>query len=67
LIHADMMSGRSGARISLQRRLEDLEHPQPAESSAVTAARKVRRKPLLDAVARTEHRLQALGPSHSIA
>jgi predicted hydrolase (HD superfamily) len=67
LVHADMMSGPGGARISLKRRLEDLERPQPHESDAVTAARTARRQPLLDAVTRTERRLQALGHSHSIA
>jgi hypothetical protein len=66
LIHVDLTAARNGARTSLRDRLDDLERPQPQDGAGLIAARALRRQPLLDAVARTEHQLQALGRTHGM-
>jgi hypothetical protein len=66
LVYADLMSGPAGARISMKQRMEELERPQPDEVRELAEARAARRRPLLEAAARTEHRLRAVGHSHAI-
>lgn len=66
LVYAEMISGWSGARVTLQQRLQELERTSTPEGVTLQAARAQRSEQLRRSVERVEHHLQALGRGHAI-
>jgi putative nucleotidyltransferase with HDIG domain len=61
LTYCDLTTSPSGGRTTLQRRLDDLAMRHADDNAALVAARTDRRRPLREAVERTESRLQGIG------